>query len=61
MAKQQKKKGHLLCPYCDEEIMQADFPYCRACRVTVFYCPGCRKPLPREKRVCPHCGIEIKG
>ena len=61
MAKQQKKKGHLFCPYCEEEMRQADLPYCRACQLTVFYCPKCRKPLPREKRVCPHCGTEIKG
>jgi len=61
MAKQEKKKGHLFCPYCEEEMRQADLPYCRACQLTVFYCPKCRKPLPREKRVCPHCGTEIKG
>jgi predicted amidophosphoribosyltransferase len=61
MAKQQKKKGHLFCPYCEEEMRQADLPYCRACQLTIFYCPKCRKPLPREKRVCPHCGTEIKG
>jgi len=61
MAKQEKKQEHLSCPYCDEEIMQAAFPYCRTCQVTLFFCPECRKPLPRENRVCPHCGAEIKG
>ncbi|MDH4300413.1 MAG: zinc-ribbon domain-containing protein [Dehalococcoidia bacterium] len=61
MPKEQKKKEHLFCPYCEVEIMEADFPYCRACQVTVFYCPKCRKPLPREKRVCPHCGAKIEG
>jgi predicted amidophosphoribosyltransferase len=60
MAKQEKKKEHLFCPYCEVEIMKADLPYCRACQVTVFYCPQCRKPLPRENKVCPHCGAKIK-
>ena len=49
------------CPYCDEEISGTSIPYCHACGVTVFYCPQCRKPLPRDEKVCPHCGAEIKG
>lgn len=61
MTQGKSKKARLCCPYCDEEVMQADFPYCQACRVIVFYCPKCRKALPRENRVCPHCGVEIKG
>ena len=61
MAEQKEEKKHLSCPYCDEEIMRADFPYCQACGVTIFYCPQCRKPLPRENRVCPHCGADIRG
>ena len=60
MTKPEEKKSRF-CPYCDEEIMSADFPYCQVCKVTVFYCPRCRKPLSRENRVCPHCGAEIKG
>ncbi len=49
------------CPYCDAEIAEAAFPYCKACEVEVFYCPKCRKPLKRDKKVCPHCGAKIKG
>ena len=49
------------CPYCDEEMRAADLPWCRACGLTMLYCPECRKPLPRDKKVCPHCGAEIKG
>jgi len=60
MTKPNEKKQRF-CPYCDEEIMSADLPYCQVCKVTVFYCPRCRKPLPRENSVCPHCGAEIKG
>ena len=55
------EKKHFACPYCDKEIMEADFPFCQACRLTVFYCPQCRQPLPRENRVCPACGAEIKA
>ncbi len=49
------------CPYCDSEIAEAAFPYCQACEVPLFYCPKCRKPVSRDKKVCPHCGATIKG
>ena len=55
-----EKKYHF-CPYCDEEIAEVAWPYCGACEVDVFYCPECRDPVPRDNRVCPHCGVEIKG
>ena len=55
------EREHRFCPYCDEEIAEASFPYCGACGVTVFRCPECRKPVPRDKKVCPDCGAEIKG
>ncbi len=60
-AKPKTEKERHFCPYCDEEIIQADFSYCQSCGVTMFYCPKCRKPLPRNSKVCPHCGAEIKG
>ena len=60
-AEEKAERKHLFCPYCDEEILQADFPYCRVCQITILHCPRCRTPLPREKRVCPNCGAEIKG
>ena len=55
------QKKRKFCPYCDEEILKASFPYCQACGITIFYCPRCRKPLPRNKKVCPHCGAKIKS
>ena len=55
------EKKHHFCPYCDEEIAEVTWPYCGACEVDVFYCPECRDPVPRDNRVCPHCGVEIKG
>lgn len=60
MTKQKEKREYNYCPCCDEEITGASLPYCRACGITIFYCPGCRKPVPRDKKVCPHCGAEIK-
>ena len=61
MTEQKAKTEHLFCPYCDEEIMEADLPYCQACQVTILYCPKCRKPMRRENTVCPHCGADIRA
>jgi len=60
MAEQEEKK-RLFCPYCDEEMAAPDGAQCQACGITVFYCPQCGKPVPREKRECPYCGAKIKG
>jgi hypothetical protein len=49
------------CPYCDAEIAEAAFPYCKACEVEVFYCPNCREAIPRDEQVCPSCGADIKS
>ena len=57
---ERRERRQLYCPYCDEEIMKADLPYCQACGLTIFYCPQCRKSLPRENQVCPHCGADIR-
>ncbi len=59
--KEKGKEEHPCCPYCDEEIMVADSPYCQACRVALFYCPQCRQPVSRDDKLCPHCVAEIKG
>ena len=56
----QEKREHLFCPCCDEEVTGASFPYCQACGVTIFYCPKCREPVPRDKKVCPQCGADVK-
>ena len=61
MTEPKEGKKCLSCPYCDEEIIRADSPYCQACGITIFYCPQCRKPLPRDSKICSHCGAEIRG
>ena len=59
--KKKLKKTHLVCPYCDEEIAEASFPYCEPCKIKVFYCPSCKTPMPRESTKCPNCGVDIKA
>ena len=61
MSEQKDKKEHRFCPFCDEEILEASFPFCKACQVTMLHCPVCHKSLPRDNEVCPHCGAEIKA
>ncbi len=60
-AENKSEKGQSCCPYCAEEIIGASFPYCQACSITIFYCPKCREPFPRENKICPHCGAEIRA
>jgi len=55
------EKEHRFCPYCDHEIAQASFPYCQTCGLTALNCPKCQKPVPRDEKVCPHCGADIRG
>ncbi len=59
--KSKLKKERLFCPYCDNELVSADFPYCDTCQVTIFYCPKCKKAVPRDKKVCPNCGASIRA
>ena len=55
-----EKKVHT-CPFCDEDIAEAAFPYCEACKVKVPTCPECGEPVPRDSAKCPQCGCEIMG
>ncbi|MBI2868919.1 MAG: hypothetical protein HYX96_03745 [Chloroflexi bacterium] len=57
----EKRKDDRFCPYCDEEIAEASFPYCEACGLDVLRCPKCAKVIERDDiTVCPGCGAEIK-
>jgi predicted amidophosphoribosyltransferase len=55
------EKKRLFCPYCDHDIAELQYPYCDVCKVEVFSCPKCRKPISRENKTCPECGAAIKG
>ena len=48
------------CPFCDEAIAEAAFPYCEACGLKVLYCPKCGLAVPRSREICPHCGASMK-
>ena len=61
MTEQKEKERAVFCPYCDDELLGADLPYCQACGLKVFNCPKCQKPVPRDNKVCPYCEAEIKG
>ena len=54
------KKEKMSCPYCDKEISESPFPYCKPCQLTKFYCPQCHQPVSRDIDVCPKCGTIIK-
>jgi len=55
-----KKQKKCLCPYCEQEIFTAEFPYCQPCGVTLRYCAKCRIAVAREAETCPQCGGELE-
>ena len=54
-----KEKG-CFCPYCEEEIVIAEFPFCQPCGVSLRYCIKCQMAVAREATVCPECGGELE-
>ena len=54
-----KKAAGCACPYCEEEIVAAMLPFCRACGVTIRYCAKCEIPVAKDAKVCPECGGKI--
>jgi nitrogen fixation NifU-like protein len=55
------EEEHCYCPYCDEDIGEAQSPYCQACKAAIVFCPECGQPLSPDAKTCSHCGAEIKG
>ena len=60
MTERKGRKELKCCPYCDEEIRAADFPWCRACGVVIAYCSECGESVLREVKACPRCGAELR-
>jgi len=58
--KKYEKKVHT-CPFCDEAIAEAAFPYCEACGLKVLYCPDCGAAVPRDREKCPYCSADLKN
>ncbi len=55
-----EKKSTRTCPYCEGEILESGFPYCKPCGVTLRYCTRCEIMVVREATVCPQCGGELE-
>ena len=54
------KERRNMCPYCDIEIMAANFPFCQSCGVVFLQCVKCQVTvLDKEAKVCPKCGEEL--
>ena len=62
MKRSEKPKEEIkhLCPYCEEEILTAGFPFCQPCGVSLRYCVRCQIAVVREATVCPQCGGELE-
>ena len=46
MAEKKLERHH--CPFCDEEISEASYPYCDACGLAVLTCPSCGISVAKE-------------
>ena len=56
-----KKEERCLCPYCEEEIIIANFPYCKPCGIVFPRCLKCQiTVLDRQATNCPKCGEPLK-
>ncbi|ACZ61951.1 hypothetical protein DhcVS_821 [Dehalococcoides mccartyi VS] len=55
-------KHQTACPYCNINT-EADvrMPFCKACKLSLFYCPACGGLVGRGEPCCPHCQAEICG
>ncbi len=55
----EQPKRHV-CPFCEDEIAEAAYPFCQTCRITLQKCSACGKPLAKDTTRCPACGASIK-
>jgi predicted amidophosphoribosyltransferase len=58
--KTNQEKKVRFCPFCEEEIAEAAFPYCEACGLSALRCPKCGMAIPRNQEKCPHCGADLR-
>jgi len=47
------------CPFCDEAIVKAAFPFCQSCGIELIVCTECGQAMASTKRVCPSCGARV--
>jgi hypothetical protein len=55
MSKEENEKK-CRCPFCDGELEEQGFPFCKTCNLSIKKCKYCGKPVPAETTVCPECG-----
>ncbi len=62
MKKQKKvEQKRCLCPYCEEELVVAHMPFCRACGVVFSCCVRCGVTVLEKSAVtCPKCGGQLE-
>jgi hypothetical protein len=63
VAKSKEKGGEVkecLCPYCEEELMLAELPFCKSCSVLLRYCKTCKIVVEKGVENCPRCGAPLK-
>ena len=44
-----KEKEKRTCPYCESQVLEAGYPYCKPCGVTLRFCPRCQRAVERER------------
>jgi hypothetical protein len=50
-------KKQCKCPYCEDELFVAQFPFCKACGVAIQHCVTCMITVTdRTATKCPQCG-----
>ncbi len=58
MKKEQPASGKSCkCPYCEDELFVAQFPFCKGCGVAIQHCVTCKITVTdRTATKCPQCG-----
>ncbi|MDP2719025.1 MAG: hypothetical protein Q8P44_04225 [Dehalococcoidia bacterium] len=54
--KEKPEVKECLCPYCEEETIDADLPFCQACKALMSYCYNCEIVAEKGLQTCPRCG-----
>jgi hypothetical protein len=59
--KKTEQQEKCFCPYCEEELIIANFPYCKPCGIVFSRCLKCNiTVLDKDAVVCPNCGEPLK-
>jgi len=56
-----KREGNCYCPYCEEELILVNAPFCTACRLAIVRCTTCLTVLKDEDaKTCHKCGTPLE-